>query len=477
LAVPLACGEAPSAARAPTDGSMDHTTTSPTAALSAASTWNLLVIVPDTFRGDRLSANGYRRHTTPRLDALAADGANFRNTATVAPRTWQSFSSILTGRYPPRHGVRFIFDEPIPKHVPVIGSYLGQFGYETAAFDYIPFLEGMTGGDDFDEYIVDGTTAKLEKFATTPRERPFLGFIRLRGGHWPYEDRSFMPAEQACEEHDHSFNRGTYGVESAGDHKGFKIKDEAAFRRLIWTPDPDERSKQHRIAHYDSEIHHTDQLIGQLLDALEAKGILERTIIAVTSDHGESFGDHDYLQHGPRVDESVMHVPLIIHLPKSHPAYRPGIVIDSQVRVIDLFPTLVDALGLPLPPDTDGLSLLPLLRGGAAPTLWAYGEAGRSYMGIDPERHLEGVEGKHRMVRTDRFKLVYLPNRDEGEIRLYDLLEDPGELVNVAHQHPDVVKGLFENLESVRASGIEEGTESDLTEEQLERLRALGYVQ
>jgi arylsulfatase A-like enzyme len=95
--------------------------------------WNVLVLVPDTVRGDHLSLNGYSRETTPVIDALARDGVNFRNTATVAPRTAQSFASILTGLYPTHHGVRFMFDNAVVSDTPNIGSLFGQVGFDSTA--------------------------------------------------------------------------------------------------------------------------------------------------------------------------------------------------------------------------------------------------------------------------------------------------------------------------------------------------------
>jgi arylsulfatase A-like enzyme len=458
------------------------------ATVVAPASWNVVVLVPDTFRGDRLSANGYDRETTPNLDELAAEGVNFRNAATVAPRTWQSFSSILTGRYPPGHGVRHIFAGKIPGTVAMLGPYLREAGYETAAFDTINFLSGMTQKGAFDAYITPGKSRKtgeslddaiireLGEFVLAERSQPFLAFVRLSGAHWPYTDRGFLTEEHNCADYPHTFNTGTYGTKIGAD--GVQIKNEEAFRRMIWTPDANAKIREHRIAHYDSEIHLSDEVIGSFIKKMRQHGLLESTIIAVTSDHGESFGEHGYMQHGPRVDESVMHVPLIIRLPESHPDYRPGTVIDSQVRVIDLFPTLVDALGLPLPPATDGTSLLPLIRDEAGPSdRLAYGEAGRSFMGIDPERYLEGVEGKHRMVRTDRWKLVYIPDQGGGKRQLFDIVADPDERHDLADQHPRVVEKLFAELEKVDRNGVVRGAAEPLTKKQVERLRQLGYVQ
>ncbi len=106
--------------------------------------WNVLVLVPDTVRADHLSVNGYPRETSPHIDALAREGTNFTQAITAAPRTWQSFSSILTGLSPPRHGVRYMFDHPLRPDTPHLGSLLGRSGYATAATGA---LKGLTGGE------------------------------------------------------------------------------------------------------------------------------------------------------------------------------------------------------------------------------------------------------------------------------------------------------------------------------------------
>jgi arylsulfatase A-like enzyme len=115
--------------------------------------WNVLILVPDTVRADHLSLNGYPRPTSPALDALAGEGANFSQAITVAPRTWQSFAAILTGRYPPHHGVRFLFDDPLSRETPTLATLLREQNYETIAFDSLPFLERITGGVGFHAFV------------------------------------------------------------------------------------------------------------------------------------------------------------------------------------------------------------------------------------------------------------------------------------------------------------------------------------
>ena len=198
--------------------------------------WNVLVLVPDTVRGDHLSVNGYHRATTPNLDRLAREGVNFSQASTVAPRTWQSFCSILTGVYPPKHGVRYIMDDPLRPETPTMASVFSKAGYNTAAFDTIDFLEQMTGGGGFDRFESHlwFDVAALERtwqFMNDERDRPFLAFVRLTGAHWPYDAGPEELADlDPCDGKSHAFNEGGVLAEGLFPKKGtgFVLVDEAA---------------------------------------------------------------------------------------------------------------------------------------------------------------------------------------------------------------------------------------------------------
>jgi arylsulfatase A-like enzyme len=150
--------------------------------------------------------------------------------------------------------------------------------------------------------------------------------------------------------------------------------------------------------------------------------------------------------------------------------------VDSLVRVIDIMPTILDAVGLPIPEEVEGQSLLGEIRGDPASDRWVYGESGRAFMGEDPERYLAGVAGKHRMVRTAEWKLVHIPTADGGKDWLFDLRADPAEHENVAAQHPDVVAKLRALLDPVLAADRAVVEEQSLSPEQIETLRSLGYM-
>lgn len=445
--------------------------------------WNVLILVPDTVRGDHLSVNGYPRVTSPHLDALAAEGVNFSETFTAAPRTWQSFVTILTGLYPPHHGVRYIYDNPLAPSVPSLGKLLADRGYETVAFDNIGFIRSMTGATAFDEYILvdrdrvdkNADPTLLEQvweWIETHREKPFFAFVRLSGAHWPYKNNRFLSEFEPEGELDHAFNRGGYGVEEGDPGEGFRLKNEDAHRRLVWMPERFESQRDHIVAHYDAEIREVDASIGKLLDRMRQSGLLESTLVVVTSDHGESFGENGYMQHGPRVDDAVMRVPLILRLPQRHPDSTRGVSINGLVRTADIMPTLLQAVGVPLPQHLDGVSLLPFLHGEAPPELLAYGESGRSFVGLDSDLYLPGIEGKHRMVRSLDWKLLWVPGAAK-EFRLYRL---PDEHEDVSSQYPDKLAKLRAYLESVRAGEIGRSGDPSLTPEELRVLRSLGYV-
>jgi arylsulfatase A-like enzyme len=307
-------------------------------------------------------------------------------------------------------------------------------------------------------------------------EEPFFGFVRLSGGHWPYVENPWTQTFESCAGEDHSFNEGSQGLLFGELGGGLLLGDPAAHRQTFFPPPLAERTLRHMVAHYDAKLRFGDALIGRLIDHLRKAGKLEKTIVVVTSDHGESFGEHGYRQHGPRVDEPVMRVPLLIRLPKGHSAYNPGGRNDQLVRVVDILPTVLDALRLPIPAEIDGVSLLAAIEGQPLPELWAYGESGRDYVGLDPERFFPGVKGKQRMIRTVDWKLVRVARPEGPEYRLFDLERDPGETTNVAGEHPDKVGELVKLLDPFLRLDDQSREQRAISDEEREHLRQLGYL-
>ncbi len=445
--------------------------------------WNVLVVVPDTVRADHLSTNGYGIET-PHLDALAADGVNFSQAITVAPRTFQSFASILTGLYPPHHGVRYLGDWPLAPDTPTLASELAAAGHVTAVFDRVTFIRRITAGRGFG-FIEDASATSDRDLLEAAwdwiaeQERPFFAFVRMNGPHWPYGATPEQMADlDTCQGKDHRFNEGGWsalGIAAGARGKGLRITDPEQYRRAFFDYDYSEETIRHMIAHYDAGLRRTDADIGWLIDRLRESGLLDETVVVVTSDHGESFGEHGYLQHGARVDEPVLRVPLIVRLPPGHPSRTAPRTVDQQVRTVDIAPTLLDALGRAVPEGLDGISLLPAIAGGALPAMPAYAESGRDFVGASPDVYLPGIRGKRRAIRHEGWKLVYIPKPGGAQYQLFDLANDPGEARDVAATHPERVALLRAVLDPILADDPERPAR-ELSDEVKEQLRALGYL-
>jgi len=454
---------------------------------------NVVVLVVDTLRADRLHCYGASRETSPTLDRIAAEGVLFEQAFTVAPSTWQSFVSILTGLNPPRHGVRFIFDRPLATSIPSLGSVLGDSRYTTAAFDVIGFVRGMTGGHGFQSYIDSASVRKAElsdaeltdqllRWLAAQPDQPFFVFVRYLGPHWPYRPRQeFHLLFGSDENADHSFNEGNYGVSLVPNEQGvpeLRMTDPEAHRRLVYG-ELAPPTREHMILHYDAAVRTVDEQIGRVVDALRQAALLESTLLVVTSDHGESFGERGYLQHGPRVDEAVMQVPLIIRFPSRAPHGRPSQRIAQLVRTIDIAPTVLATIHVPIPDGVQGTSLLPAIDGGVDLALTAYGESAGAFVEVDAQTVMPGVPGRHRMLRTARWKLVLVPDGQGGRYHLHDMA-NRGEDEEVAGAHPWVLADMRADLEAILAadSGSADASQTPLplTDAQRERLRALGYL-
>jgi arylsulfatase A-like enzyme len=238
------------------------------------------------------------------------------------------------------------------------------------------------------------------------------------------------------------------------------------------------RQVEHAVAHYDGEVACADHAVGELLGVLQAMGLLDRTLVVLTSDHGESLGEHDYFfEHGAYLYEPTVRVPLIISYPPSLPA---GLVVTAQARTIDIVPTVLEVSGVPIPAGLQGQSLAPRMRGaerGAGPL--AYSESGRNFYKENPRQYVEGVAGKWRMMRSDRFKLIMIPTKSGGPIwEFYDLESDPGETKSVPGRFPEEEGALRRALLDLLAAdpGKDDREEPALPPELEENLRSLGYV-
>jgi arylsulfatase len=446
---------------------------------------SVLLVTVDTLRPDHLKAYGYGRDTSPHIDALARRGVLFRTAITAAGRTVQSFPSILTGVYPMVHGLRYEGQS----HEILAGRPTLTRALRDAGYDAFAVTQGLNVGlhRDFESGHYDPdvyldprgnrvhvptrndreASRKAAQWLRNRREkdRPFFLWVRYNAPHWPYDaptpyGERFDPGYRGA----HTFNQeAAPGVE----------RGDIIFGRTRLPA----REVEHAVAHYDGEIAYADRALGDLLEAIEGLGLGERTLVVLTSDHGESLGEHDYFfEHGAYLYDPSVKVPLVVSYPAALPSGR---VIEGQARTIDILPTVLDLAGVAIPEGIQGVSLVGRMRGGTAVDgLLAYAESGRNFYPENPRQHLDGVAGKWRMMRSDRFKLVLIPRRPEPIRELYDLASDPGETVNVLHRFPREAAALEAALEELMAADPdrEDSDEPPVPPELLEQLRGLGYV-
>jgi len=444
---------------------------------------NVLLITVDTLRPDHLGCYGYNRKTSPNIDLLARRGVVFRQAISAAGRTVQSFPSILTGVYPMVHGLRYE-----GQRLEVLGDRLTLTRVlKVRGYDTFAVTQGLNVGlhRDFDLYdpdvYLDAAGRKVYLPAHNDREAsrkgtqwlrgrrgapaPFFLWMRYNAPHWPYE---------APEPYRERFDAAYHGLHTFNEEAGPGVERGDLIFGAVRLPS---REIEHAVAHYDGEVAYADEAIGELLKTLVELGDFDRTLVIVTSDHGESLGEHDYFfEHGAYLYDPTVRVPLILTAPGR---LRPGRMVESQARTIDIFPTIVDLLGLPAPEGLQGISLLPWASGQAlGPGPVAYAESGRNFYKENPRQYVDGVAGKWRMLRTERSKLIMIPKDPEPIWEFYDLRADPGERVNLAADRPAGLKEMKKDLLDLIAQdpARDDREEPPLPPELREELRSLGYV-
>jgi arylsulfatase A-like enzyme/Flp pilus assembly protein TadD len=398
---------------------------------------NVILVTLDTLRSDRLSCYGSELVDTPNIDGFASEGVRFTNAASTVPFTLPAHSSILTGTYPPHHGVRENVGAMLGDDIPTLAQLLRDGGWATAGFVSAFVLDGRWGigrGFDhfFDDFDVRGmetpnmssvqrsgdeTVAEAVRWLDErPPDQPFFLWLHLYDPHEPYEP-------------------------------------------------PEPFASQYPNRPYAGEVAYTDSLIGDFRQALEERDLVEKSLVILTTDHGEALGDHGEIFHGYYIYEATIHVALIVRPPFTAHAGR---VVDDVVSHVDLVPTVLDAVDLPYPETLHGRSLLPLLVGEEVE--WERNVYSES---LYPLLHYGWAP--LRAIRTDRFKLIDVPRPE-----LYDFVDDRREEQNLYDQQPDRSQELEGKLAELRLE-IERdepasGQQAELDEQSLAMLQALGYV-
>jgi arylsulfatase A-like enzyme/Tfp pilus assembly protein PilF len=402
---------------------------------------DVLVITLDTTRADHLGSYGYSEPTTPVLDALAKDAAVFTQVYTTNPITLPAHSSLFTGTYPMFHGTRDNGTYVLRDDVTTLAEVLSTQGYDTAAFVGSFVLDSRYGlnqgfglyDDDvgadwskdemeartsrafgFAERKANLVTAAANRWLSQPRKRPYLAWLHYFDPHQPVN--------------------------------------------------PPEPYRSRFSEGYDAEIAFADEQIGQVLALLKERGTYDDTLIVVVADHGESLLQHSEISHSLLIYDTTMHIPLIVK-PPGHEAR--GRRIDALSSIVDVMPTILSILGVAIPGDVQGQSLLPLLKGGSA----------------DPRRavYMESLLprltcgwGELRGIRIGGDKLIWGPKP-----RLYRVATDPGEVYDLAEREPETVARLEKELRGALRTWSRPSSTASLAGPNAEaagRLAALGYV-
>jgi arylsulfatase A-like enzyme len=420
---------------------------------------NVLLVSLDTLRADHVGAYGSDLPTTPALDRVAASGTLFEHAIVTYPSTPGSHMSMMTGAYPSVHGVIGPLDV-LPAGMPTLPQIVAGHGYRTAAFTENGMLVAHSGFQrGFDSYHENKGSTVWD--ASGQVDVTFPAGLRWLQAHRGERFFLFLHTYQVHE---------PYSPPPAFDL--FTTYQEDGQKRPITESTPLAIRDRHA---YAGEVRYTDSELARLLDGIAALGELERTLVVITSDHGEEFWEHGWKAHDETLYDEVLRVPLVLRAPGLVPA---GLRIPTQVSLVDLAPTVLELLGIPVPPAMQGRSLVPLLRDpGAAPFA-------ERVVFAELTKRKKGT--RLWAARTGRRKWIW---RDGPgvPVEIYDLRADPEERRNLAT--PELaaeVAALREQYAALVAAGTARApgaptapatTPPVLDPRTEEKLRALGYVQ
>ena len=439
---------------------------------------NLLIISLDTLGSDHLGLYGYPRDTSPFIDdVLAPAGTTFLHALAPATTTGPSHMTLLTSIPPSIHGVvSNLGGRSLPDTIPTLAETLRQAGYVTAAITENGAISRNLGfGRGFDRYEenlsaqflrpeghIEATFSAGHEFAARMSLLPWFVFLQTYQVHYPYTP---PPAYQDLFEGD--------GLDPPEIVARFGLNPQGPYHPML----------------YDREIRFADDQLKKLIENLERDDLLENTIIVVLSDHGEAFFEHTYIGHGTDLHRETVRVPLIF----VGPGVPTGRFIKQPVGLADVMPTVLDLLGVPIPPNAKGRSLVPLFSAAvdteSRPIFseaWQTTGAVRSGL-VELDQPTYGVE-------LGRYKLIRYRASDGFRYAFFDVVEDPQENRNLAEELQllsEEQRKKFNSLSTLLADyeavnrrmaesfGVAPDTHptTEIEPERLEKLRALGYVQ
>ncbi len=396
---------------------------------------NVLLVTFDTTRADRLGAYGYPHGLTQAFDEFSKRGVLFERAFAPAPITLPAHATMLTGLYPPEHGLRVNGSGQLPQEIPHLPEILKNHGYETGAFVSAAGVLGnkfglVRGFDTYDDHPAKKKSAGRKPYGEPRRDgeetvdlalawlrqrttRPFFCWIHLYDAHAPYEPRPEVYQDR--------FERNPY---DAG---------------IAW------------------EV----QQFGRLTSYLQESGLAANTLVVAAGDHGEGLDEHQEDEHGMLVYNSTLHVPFVFVGPR---ICQPETRVAGNVSLVDLTPTLLDVLQLPPPKHLSGRSLLPALEGKSIDPRDCYAEAETPFA-------INGWAPLRTMI-SERWKYIH-STRPE----LYDLEKDPGELTDLIETAADEAERMRNRFVDLQKEFVLTTAQNvTLSEKDRRNLESLGYV-
>jgi len=430
---------------------------------------NIIIILIDTVRRDAISCYGGRPGVTPRIDAVAADGVRFEQAVSTSGWTVPAIGSLLTGAWPTIHGSvgKGLHITPMREELPVATELFKQKGFGTVAFATSAFVSPLLGVDrGFDlfdhEYSVNWEARRADTTITLAiaelrkrKDRPTFYFIHLFDPHLDYDP----PREYGS----------LYTEAEREPAPPLSLGAVLALRTgADGTAPPDPADQSYVRGLYDGEVAFMDSQIGRFVDELKSLDLYERSTIVIVADHGEEFWDHGGFEHGHTLYDELVAIPLIMKFPGEIVPGAP--TVKSQVRLLDVGPTLFELADIDPPESFVGQSLMPHVRGETDDDLDAYCES--------------TLYGPPRFaIRGSRYKYVAVPAKHglvSGE--LYDWRNDPGETTDLTAEVPDVASRLRADLtewyqkNAAQAQEMSRVTPIDMHPDRIKLLKSLGYV-
>ena len=445
---------------------------------------NILLITMDTTRVDHLSCYGYHKNTTPHLDKLAQEAVVFKNVYAPSPWTLPSHASLFTGMYPDKHGahcdveiLKSNWPVSLGERYSTLTEILADHGYKTAGVIGGPLCKRLFGvGQGFEYYDdnlvsvktdlkyftlfkalsrwisledvaarqgVDGrrVASQINKLVFSwldkSSQTPFFLFINYFDAHAPY-----LPPDEYS--------------------SLFREDEDTEITES-------ERRKKHALSQYDGEIAYLDDQMGKLFERLKELKIYDNTMLIITSDHGEYFGEHDFWGHGHELYQEVIKVPLIIKYPSSSP--QKGVYL-KKVSLVDIVPTILNFLNLSLPEDLQGINLF-------KDSSKVMAEIYRRYYKVPRKGKIFARELKVLFLGNYKYIQEYA-EASKGQGELYDIENDPRELNNLIGIIPEKAKEMEMKLiewlpRDESPLSAQKTTKFDKATE--ENLKSLGYIQ